>query len=187
MKPARSMSTLANPSEAPSLETPVHLPRTVSGFVVRPQPAMKKPLSSNSGSDTTDPALDDDTAVMKLSPAFLEAVRAIAPKRRHSKLPYVFVLALLTVAAVLGRDRPTREFLMQRWHQYRGTAPAVTMSASATASPTAPSAAISAVASPAVERPQNAPAAPSVESVTPPLPAKDRRVGPHKVASPSRR
>jgi hypothetical protein len=189
MKPARSLSTLANPWEAASFETPQHVPNKVSGFMTRPEPAMKTTHSSGPGSGATGPALDEDTAVMKLSPEFLEAVRAIAPRSRRSKIPYVFGLAILTVAAVLFRDRPTRDFLLQRWHQHRGTAPAVTMSASTATSPIAPpSTPPSAIAAPIIERTAAAPVATSHEVLPAPVPVKlDPRGGSHKVATPSRR
>jgi hypothetical protein len=182
------MSVTETPIEAASFETPVHVPGKVSGFVVRPQPAMKSPLSPP-GSDAEDPLSDEDTAVMKLSPAFLQALREIAPKRRRSKLSYLFGLALLTVAAVLVRDRPTRDLLLQRWHQYRGTAPAPTMIVSVNPSPIAsPSPPTSSSVTPIVERPETAPVATPVEVVPSPPAAKklERRGGPHKVGTPPR-
>jgi hypothetical protein len=50
-----------------------------------------------------------------LTPELLDAIRAIAPKPRHPKLPYVVVLALLTVGGALGRDRAVRELFSQKW------------------------------------------------------------------------
>jgi hypothetical protein len=56
---------------------------------------------------------DVDTGVVALSPALLAAIRSIAPRRRPSRLPGVFVLALIAVAAATGLHRPLREFLLR--------------------------------------------------------------------------
>jgi len=52
-----------------------------------------------------------DTAVLTLSPALLQALRAIAPKKRRSAIPYVLVLALATVVASVAGLRTTRELI----------------------------------------------------------------------------
>jgi hypothetical protein len=108
-------------------EIPEHRPGKISGLAPRPTfAAMKRHTILEEGTDPSDPALEnEDTAVMKLSPAFLQALRAIAPKKRRSKLPYVCALALVTIIAVLARDRSTRDFVAAHWHQYRGGAAAL--------------------------------------------------------------
>jgi hypothetical protein len=60
--------------------------------------------------------LGADTEEVSLSPELIAALRRIAPKRRHSKLPYVIGLALFTVAVVLGRSGATRG-LIASWRQ----------------------------------------------------------------------
>ena len=50
------------------------------------------------------------TSLLTLTPAFLDALKKVAPKKRRSKVPYVIALALLAVVAVLGADASTREF-----------------------------------------------------------------------------
>jgi hypothetical protein len=68
-----------------------------------------------------DPA---DSAVVTLSPAFLEALRKVVPRRRRAKLPYIIGVGLLAVVGVVGADRSTREFMAERWHHARVEAPA---------------------------------------------------------------
>jgi hypothetical protein len=55
-----------------------------------------------------------------LSPAFLEAVKNIAPKRRASRVPFVIGLGMAAVVAFLATDAPTREFISTRWHSVAG-------------------------------------------------------------------
>ena len=51
-----------------------------------------------------------ETSLLTLTPAFIDALKKIAPKKRSSKVPYVIVAALLAVIAVLGVDPSAREF-----------------------------------------------------------------------------
>ena len=53
-----------------------------------------------------------------LPPELLHALRSIAPKRRSSRLPYVFAAALLTVAAAMSASRPARQFVVDRLHEH---------------------------------------------------------------------
>jgi hypothetical protein len=57
-----------------------------------------------------------DSGLVRLSPAFLEALRKVVPRRRRGKLPYIVSLGLLAVVGVVGADRSTREFIEERWH-----------------------------------------------------------------------
>lgn len=112
--PAPRLTTSAPPSEAPALQ-----PRAVSAFSPEPIPLAPGPVADR-------PA---DGAVAKgvptISPELLGALRSIAPKTRHPKLPYVFVLALLTVVAAIGRSAPMREFLASELRARASGAPAV--------------------------------------------------------------
>jgi hypothetical protein len=57
------------------------------------------------------------TRLLVLSPAFRSALKELAPKRRRAKIPYVILLGLITVVAVLGADRPTRDFAVTKGRQ----------------------------------------------------------------------
>jgi hypothetical protein len=54
---------------------------------------------------------DVDTAVLRLSPELLAALR------RRRVLPYVLVMAILVVVGALGLERRTREFFVADWHR----------------------------------------------------------------------
>jgi len=70
-----------------------------------------------------DPSYDQvDTATLTLPPELLHALRSLAPKKRHPKLPYVFASALLTVAIVTLCSRPMQEFLVERVRAYSAQA-----------------------------------------------------------------
>jgi hypothetical protein len=62
-----------------------------------------------------------DTAVLSLSPDLLRSLRAIAPKKRRSAIPYVFFLAVATVAVSVAGPRSTRELITERWHRGSST------------------------------------------------------------------
>jgi len=51
-----------------------------------------------------------ETNLLTLTPAFIEALKKIAPKKRSSKVPYVIAAALLAVIVALGADPSAREF-----------------------------------------------------------------------------
>jgi hypothetical protein len=74
-------------------------------------PAATAALSSTSDSWST----STDTERIILSPAFLEALRAVVPRRRRAKVPYIIAAGLLVVLVVVGADRSTREFVSVRW------------------------------------------------------------------------
>jgi hypothetical protein len=50
-----------------------------------------------------------------ISPELLCALRAIAPKRRHPKLPYLILLAVASVAGAVWQNHATREFVVSEW------------------------------------------------------------------------
>ena len=56
-----------------------------------------------------------DTDIVRLSPAFLDALRKLVPPRRRMKIRYVVGLAVIAVVGVLGADASTREFVAARW------------------------------------------------------------------------
>jgi hypothetical protein len=58
-----------------------------------------------------------DPATGALSPAFIEALRKVVPKRRRLKARYVVGLGMLIVAVVLGADPSTRQFASTRWRR----------------------------------------------------------------------
>jgi hypothetical protein len=62
---------------------------------------------------------DIQTALVRLSPAFVAAVKKAAGRRRRAKLPYIVGLAVLAMIAVLGADRSTREFARERAERWR--------------------------------------------------------------------
>jgi hypothetical protein len=59
---------------------------------------------------------DVDTAVLRLSPELLAALRRIAPKQRRSKARYILALALIGAAVSGSRIQPLRDYLLARWH-----------------------------------------------------------------------
>lgn len=61
-----------------------------------------------------DAYLTVDTAVLRLSPAFLELLRSRAPKRRRGKAGYVFLAALVAILLIAGGGRSIREFWKSR-------------------------------------------------------------------------
>lgn len=63
------------------------------------------------------PVMEMPTSLLTLTPAFMTAMKTLAPKKRRSKIPAVIALAILAVVAVLGVDAPTREFGLARGRQ----------------------------------------------------------------------
>jgi hypothetical protein len=58
---------------------------------------------------------DMDTAVITLPPELLQALRSIAPKRKHPTIVYVLLLAVLTVGVAVAANRSMRDFLISEW------------------------------------------------------------------------
>jgi hypothetical protein len=61
------------------------------------------------------------TELLTLTPAFLDALRKVAPKKRRSKIPYVIALGLLAFVVMLGADPSTREFGRSKLAAFRST------------------------------------------------------------------
>jgi hypothetical protein len=57
------------------------------------------------------------TGLLTLTPAFLDELRKVAPKKPRSKVRYVVALAVVAVVAALGSDASTREFGLARGAQ----------------------------------------------------------------------
>ena len=58
---------------------------------------------------------DIDTATLRLPAEIIEKLRDMAPAKRHPKLPYVFALALVTVAVAVGQNRSARVWSTDLW------------------------------------------------------------------------
>ncbi len=56
---------------------------------------------------------DVSTSLLKLSPEFIAAIADVTPQQRRSRIPYVIVLGLFFIVAVLAFDPPTRTFLIE--------------------------------------------------------------------------
>ncbi|HVU03276.1 MAG TPA: hypothetical protein VHE30_16060 [Polyangiaceae bacterium] len=70
----------------------------------------------------TDWEAEADTSVRGLTPELIEALRQIAPRPRRSVLPWVFALAMATVAAAVGASPVARE-AVRSWAAERGLVP----------------------------------------------------------------
>jgi len=55
-----------------------------------------------------------DTRRVTLSPAFLDALKRVGPKKRRSPIPYVLGLAVAAFATVLAADVSTRDFVIEK-------------------------------------------------------------------------
>jgi hypothetical protein len=84
------------------------------------------------------PHEDVDTALVELSPEFLERLRSIAPRRRRVKLAHVLALGVIGVAATLGADRSVREIGYARWRRWVNGPPAASVEPAPVAVPEAP-------------------------------------------------
>ena len=62
------------------------------------------------------------TSMIQLSPAFLDALRRLAPKKKASRIPYVIGLAVCLIVGVLSVDRSTRSFMVDHGHALIGKA-----------------------------------------------------------------
>ncbi len=56
------------------------------------------------------------TAMIQVSPAFLDALRRVAPKKKISRVTYIVGLAMCMVVGVLAIDRSTRTFMVDEGH-----------------------------------------------------------------------
>jgi hypothetical protein len=113
------------------------------------------------------------TELLTLTPAFMDALRKVAPKKRRSKIPYVIALGVLAFLVMLGADASTREFGLSKLAALRSTPAATPAAAPAPeAVPTAVTTLTSAEA-PTVSTPvANLPSAPVVKADEPaPAPA----------------
>ncbi|HEY8076068.1 MAG TPA: hypothetical protein VIF62_18205 [Labilithrix sp.] len=88
-----------------------------------------------------------ETALVTLSPEFVDALKKVAPKKRPSwaRVPLTFALGVLLVVATLGLDRSTRDFVLHR----NVAVPVVTAEQAQTAAPSS----APVVAAPSVVRP----------------------------------
>lgn len=103
--------------------SPVNVQALFASTRTREPPRSGTRRRSPVNTDFSDPSYDDvDTTTLMLSPELLRALQNLAPKQRPSRLPYVFVAALLIVAAVVGVSRPAREFVVARLNEYRAPA-----------------------------------------------------------------
>jgi hypothetical protein len=111
------------------------------------------------------------TELLTLTPAFMDALRKVAPKKRRSKIPYVIALGVLAFLVMLGADASTREFGLSKLAALRST-PAAAPAPAPEAIPTAVTTLTSADA-PTVSTPvANLPSAPVVKADEPaPAPA----------------
>jgi len=58
-----------------------------------------------------------DTQILTLSPAFLEALRQVAPKKRRSWLGYVMGFAVVAIVGTLAADESLRGFVVEKAHE----------------------------------------------------------------------
>jgi hypothetical protein len=133
------------------------------------RPARTSPLVVRGRPSLVDLAEDMHTGLLTLTPAFLNALKQVAPKKPRSKVAYVIALGLLAVFAALAADTSTREFglgkgraLAARLHRKAPaaapSAPAVPPAAVAVAvAASAPPAAVAVAAPPAPPAPVVAP------------------------------
>lgn len=56
------------------------------------------------------------TDMIQVSPAFLDALRRVAPKRKVSRVTYVIGVAMCMIFGVLAVDRSTRTFVVNEGH-----------------------------------------------------------------------
>jgi hypothetical protein len=118
------------------------------------------------------------TELLTLTPAFMDALRKVAPKKRRAKIPYVIALGLVAVLVMLGADPSTREFGLSKLAAFRSTpaaapAPAPEPAPIATAVTTLTSADAPTVSTPAV-------ATPSAPVADEPAPAPAAEASPAK-------
>jgi hypothetical protein len=125
---ARPVLRIAPPLPPAPVATPAPAPLRMMQAVVLPAPTPQPPLEEPAPEPAPPkpaPVVRCDglrmsaasitgihTRVLTLTPAFHEALKQLAPKRRSSKIPYVVVLGLVAIVAVLGADRTTRDFLV---------------------------------------------------------------------------
>jgi hypothetical protein len=132
-----------------------------------------------------------NTALIRISPALLDAVRRLEPKRPRAKISYVVTLAMLVVFAVLGADRSTRAFAIEkgralvananaRWRHAPPQSPTLTSAQSPVVQVVARPAAAPGAAPPdqAVAPPSTAPAAATIKPAPARAPASKTRRGP---------
>jgi hypothetical protein len=99
------------------------------------------------------------TELLTLTPAFMDALRKVAPKKPRSKIPYVIALGLLAFVLMLASDPSTREFGLSKLAAFRATpaaapaAPAAEPAAVATAVTTLTSADAPAISTPVTSLP----------------------------------
>jgi hypothetical protein len=125
------------------------------------------------------------TELLTLTPAFMDALRKVAPKKRRSKIPYVIALGLLAFVVMLGADPSTREFGLSKLAASRTTpaaAPATEPAAVATAVTTLTSADVPTVSTPVASLP-TAPVVKADEAAPAPAPAPVPEASPAKKSS----
>ena len=118
MQPAAPPPPAAVQSAAPANPPPAAMhaaapakakpaPRALPPELAQPVPMIRTKMPSYDGIPTS---------MIQVSPAFLDALRRLAPKKKSARLPYVIGVALCLVVGVLGVDRSTRNFVVDEGH-----------------------------------------------------------------------
>ena len=85
------------------------------------RPIPSPPVLHPTITELPDDCLEDvETDEVTITPELLDALRRIAPRRSHPKVPYVVALALATVVGVVAHNRATREFFVFEGSRYGG-------------------------------------------------------------------